>query len=79
MRRAFWLVVGVGAGAVVGMKVVRSTQRAKERYAPAAVARRAGGHARSFGGRLRDAIGEGRAEMALREVELRAELDLPPS
>ena len=77
MKRLFWLVVGVGAGAVVGVQAMRSAKAARERYAPASVARRAGAASRSLGARVREAVTEGRSEMALREAELRAEIGLP--
>jgi hypothetical protein len=77
MKRLFWLIIGVGAGAVIGVEIVRSARQARERYAPSSVARRAGAASVGFGARLRDAFEEGRAEMALREVELRSEIGLP--
>lgn len=77
MKRVFWLIVGVGAGAVIGTQIVRSARAARERYAPASVAKRAGSASVGFAAKLRDAFDEGRAEMALREAELRAEIGLP--
>ena len=79
MKRLFWLAVGVGAGAVVGGRVVRGVRDARVRYAPTTVAKRAGSAAGGLKGRLREAVEEGRAEMALREAELRAEIGLPPT
>ena len=79
MKRVFWLVVGVGAGAVVGAQVVRSAREARERYAPTSMARRAGAATVTWKDRLREAYEEGRAEMMLREAELRAEIGLPSS
>jgi hypothetical protein len=77
VKRLLWLVVGVGAGAVVGNRVIRSARQARERYAPSSVAKRAGSASVGLMGRLKEAFEEGRAEMALREAELRAEIGLP--
>ena len=77
MKRVFWGLVGLGAGVVVGVAVVRWANKAKERYAPPALAREAGAAAASFFDRLRDAFDAGRDEMARAEDEIRAELGLP--
>ena len=79
MKRLFWLVVGAGAGAVIGTQAVRSAREARERYAPTSMARRAGSTAVGWRVRLREAYEEGRAEMMVREAELRAEIGLPSS
>jgi histidinol-phosphate/aromatic aminotransferase/cobyric acid decarboxylase-like protein len=77
VKRVFWGLVGLGAGVVVGVAVVRWANKTKERYAPPALAREAGAAAASFFDRLRDAIETGRDEMARAEDEIRAELGLP--
>lgn len=76
MRRLFWILVGLSLGAVIGIAVVRWAGRAKERYSPRNIARGAGAGAEAWADRVREAIEEGRREMELREVELRAELGL---
>lgn len=78
MRRLFWLLVALAAGAAIGMQFLRSVQRTRQRYAPTAVVSRAGLKARSLGDRFRAALDEGRSEMMLREAELRSEIGLDP-
>lgn len=77
MRRIFWGVVGLGAGAVIGVAVVRWAGKTKQRYAPPNLAREAGAAAAGFFDRLREAIDAGRDEMARAEAEIRADLGLP--
>jgi hypothetical protein len=76
VRRLFWVVVGVGLGAVVGVAIIRSAQRTKERYSPSGIANRAGEAGNEFAARLSEAIEEGRKAMAEKEAELRADLGL---
>lgn len=76
MRRIFWTLVGLGAGAAIGVAVARWAGRTKERYAPPALARQAGSRMQELGERLRDALDEGRREMIRREAELRVEMGL---
>jgi hypothetical protein len=76
MRRAFWILLGVGAGAVIGVSVVRAVNRTKRRMNPATIARNAGERSGAFAERVRDALDAGRDEMLRREAELRAELKL---
>ena len=66
MRRVFWTLFGIGMGAAVGVGVMRWTRRTAERLTPG-----------SMGERLGDALDEGRAAMAEREAELRAQLVEP--
>lgn len=77
MRRIFWGIVGLGAGAVIGVAVVRWAGKTKQRYAPPNIAREAGAVASGFFDRLREAVEVGRDEMARAEVEIRADLGLP--
>ena len=79
MKRVFWGLVGVGIGAAVGISVVRWAGRTKERYSPPNLARGAGSWAGTMLDRLREAVEVGRAEMAVREAEIREELGLPAS
>lgn len=78
MKRAFWALVGVGLGAVVGVAVVRWANKTKERYSPPNLAREAGAAASGFLGRVREAIEVGREEMHRAETEIRADIGLPP-
>ena len=77
MRRIFWVTVGLGAGAVIGLAVARWAGQTKAKYAPPNLARGAGGKLDQLRARLQDALAEGAEEMALREAELRQELGLP--
>lgn len=77
MKRIFWGLVGLGAGVVVGVAIVRWANRTKERYAPPTLAREAGAAAAGFFERLRDAVDVGREEMIRAEGEIRAEIGLP--
>lgn len=80
MRRLFWMLIGVGLGAVVALKLSRMLRDTTARYAPSAVAGRAREQASTVFGsiarRAHIALDEGRAEMRVRERELRAELGL---
>jgi hypothetical protein len=75
LRRAFWLTVGLGAGATAAVMVARWTKRQRERLAPANLAKQAGERASALGSRLGDGWKEFRAASAEREAELRASLD----
>ena len=77
MRKIFWGIVGLGAGAVLGIAVVRWAGKTKQRYAPPNLAREAGAAAAGFFDRVRDAVEAGRDEMQRAEAEIRAELGLP--
>jgi hypothetical protein len=77
MRRIFWTLFGLGMGAAVGIGVMRWTRRTAERLTPGSVSQRAVDLAQDWRGRLGDALAEGRAAMAEREAELRAQLVEP--
>jgi hypothetical protein len=77
MRRVFWMLFGIGMGAAVGVGVMRWTRRTAEQLAPASVSQRAFEFARDWRERLTAALEEGRAAMAEREAELRAQLVQP--
>jgi len=74
MRRAFWTLFGIGLGAAVGIGVMRWTRRTADRLTPGSIGQRAVDLARDWRERLGDALEEGRAAMAEREAELRAQL-----
>jgi hypothetical protein len=77
VKRALLLVVGLGAGVVIGAYVVRRLEDAQRAVAPATLAGNAGRAAGSFSERLRAAAAEGRAAAAEREAQLRAEYEVP--
>ena len=79
MRRVFWALVGVGAGAAIGVSAVRWATRTAERLAPSSLAERAWQAAGDWRARLSEAFEEGQAAMAEREAELRARLAEPGS
>jgi hypothetical protein len=79
MRRLFWALVGVGAGAAIGVSAVRWATRTAERLAPNSLAERAWQAAGDWRVRLSEAFEEGQAAMAEREEELRARLAEPGS
>jgi hypothetical protein len=77
VKRALLLVVGLGAGVVIGAYVVRRLEEAQRAVAPATIAGNAGRAAGSFTERLRAAAEEGRAAAAAREAELRSQYEVP--
>jgi hypothetical protein len=79
VKRLFWMLVGVGAGAAIGVTAVRWAARTAERLAPASLAERAWRAADDWRARLTEAVEEGRTAMAEREAELRARLAEPGS
>ena len=79
MRRIFWGLVGIGIGVTVGVAAVRWANKTKERLSPPNLAREAGSAAASLAERLRGAVEAGRAEMIIREAEIREELGLQQS
>jgi hypothetical protein len=74
MRRAFWVAVGLGAGVTATLLLTRWVQRQTRAYAPANLARQAGGAARDLAALVGQAAREFRTGMAEREDELRASL-----
>jgi hypothetical protein len=79
VKRLFWALVGVGAGAAIGVSAVRWATRTAERLAPTSLAERAWQAAGDWRVRLSEALEEGQAAMAEREAELRARLAEPGS
>lgn len=73
MRRLFWATLGLGVGAALGVGAVRWASRTAERLAPASLGRRTLDAAGEWRARLAEALEEGRAAMAAREAELRAQ------
>jgi hypothetical protein len=77
MKRLFWTLFGLGMGAVIGVGVMRWASRTAERLTPQSMSHRMVGLAREWRERLGEALEEGRAAMAEREAELRAQLVEP--
>lgn len=72
-KRLFFALLGLGAGVTLGAWAVRKVERTTRSLAPDELARTASVRAGALGGRLSEAIAEGRAVAAAREAELRAE------
>jgi hypothetical protein len=77
MKRAFWALLGLGMGAAIGVGVMRWASRTAERLTPQSMGRRVMDAAQQWRERLGGALEEGRAAMAEREAELRAQLVEP--
>jgi hypothetical protein len=77
VKRVFTLALGLGAGVVVGMYVVRRLDDAQRAVQPSNLAGNAGRAAAGFTARLQAAAAEGRAAAAEREAELRGQFDVP--
>lgn len=65
-KRLFFAMLGLGGGLALGVLAVRKLERTQKALAPGALAD-------SIGGRLGAALEAGRAAMAAKEAELRAE------
>jgi hypothetical protein len=76
VRKLFWALVGIGAGAVVGVQVTRWANKTKQKYSPPNMARQAGSKLEDLGARWKDAFAEGLEEMTRAEAEIRAELGI---
>lgn len=74
IKRAFWLVVGYGAGVTTSWWALGRVRRSVRRYVPSEVAGRAGESVSQARRDVRRAVADGRAAMRHREAELRAEL-----
>jgi hypothetical protein len=77
MKRAFWALLGLGMGAAIGVGVMRWASRTAERLTPQSMGQRVMDAALQWRQRLGSALEEGRAAMAEREAELRAQLVEP--
>jgi len=71
-KRTLFVLVGVGAGVTLGVWAVRKVESTSRKLRPDAMAATAGRGISSVGGRLREAIEQGRAAAADKESELRA-------
>jgi hypothetical protein len=73
-RRAFWFGTGATAGFGGAMWIRRQVLRTVRRYTPEQVRDDVAVSVRRLGGNVREAVSEGRREMAHREAQLRQEL-----
>ena len=71
VRRTFWLAVGLGAGATIGVMATRWMRRRMRALAPSNVASQAAEVVRDLAALLREAGKEFRLGMQEREAELR--------
>lgn len=77
-KRVRWVGMGLAAGAGGTVWAQYRLRRRVERYLPAQVRADVAARVRAAGTDLRDAFQEGRAAMADREAQLRAQLHLAP-
>ena len=77
MRRAFWVSLGLGAGAASAILASRWTRRQAKRVAPATIARETKGGLLDLSRLVSESIAEGRQAMAERERELHEAYDTP--
>jgi hypothetical protein len=71
LRRAFWIALGVGAGAAGAVMTMRFARRQARKVAPATLAREARGGLLDIAKLFSESIEEGKAAMREREDELR--------
>jgi len=71
MRRAFWLALGLGAGAVTAIMTTRFARRQAQKVAPANLAREARGGLMDLARLFSESIAEGKEAMREKEEELR--------
>ena len=74
-KRLFWLAIGLGAGFGLSFWFMRFIRETVDRYRPERVSQDLASAVSKLGDDLRAAVREGRAAMAEREEELRAEVD----
>lgn len=80
MSRLFWVALGLGAGGMIGITVMRRIERTRKALTPTSILTRAASAAGELRTALEDAYLEGRRAMHEREAELRRALgiDLAP-
>ncbi|HYF45459.1 MAG TPA: hypothetical protein VD926_04565 [Acidimicrobiales bacterium] len=74
-KRLFWLTTGVAVGVYTVLRAQRSLRRRADRLRPDSMAGELAAAIRHLGVDLRKAMEEGRSAMAVREAELREQLD----
>jgi hypothetical protein len=72
VKRAFWVALGLGAGATGTVIASRWTRKQARKVAPAAIAREARGGLFELSRLVSESLAEGRQAMAERERELLA-------
>lgn len=77
MKTVFWLTVGLGAGVTAAILTSRWLRKQRQAFAPANLARQAGGRARDLGSFVAEAAKEFRAGMAEKEAEIRVAVAEP--
>ncbi len=77
MRRAFWVALGLGAGATGAVITSRWAKKQAAKVAPQNIAREAKGGLLDLGKLVSETMAEGKHAMAERERELRAKHDEP--
>jgi len=75
IKRLVWLSFGVVVGAYTVLRAQRSLRRRADRLRPDSMASEVATAIRDLGVDLRKAVEEGRSAMAVREAELREQLD----
>lgn len=71
-KRAFFAMLGLGAGVLIGTWAVRKADRTQAKLSPGGVSSAAAEKAQTLGARLSGAVLEGRKAADEREAELRA-------
>jgi hypothetical protein len=79
VKRAFWVALGLGAGATGAVVTSRWATKQAGKVAPTTIAREAKGGLLEFGKLVSESIAEGRRAMADREEELRTDVLGEPS
>jgi hypothetical protein len=79
VKRAFWVALGLGAGATGAVITTRWAKKQAGKVAPTTIAREAKGGILELGKLVSESIAEGRKAMEEREEELRAEVLGEPS
>jgi hypothetical protein len=77
LRRAFWVALGLGAGAAGAVMTLRFARKQAQRVAPANLAREAKGGLMDLAKLVSESMAEGQRAMAEREDELRGVLTQP--
>ena len=72
MRRAFWLALGLGAGAAGAVMTARFARKQAQKVAPATLAREAKGGIMELSKLVSASIAEGKRAMQDKEEELRS-------
>ncbi len=79
MRRAFWVALGLGAGATGAVITSRWAKKQAARVAPQNLAREARGGLLDLGKLVSETIAEGKQAMSDRERELHETFDTAPA